>query len=218
MDLAPFCRRARTYGRNAGIAAVALGAVVLTASCGGGGSKAAATTRAPSDSSINLVPGAVRVAAAGGGGAISDEERDAIMATLDGYVNTATMEPLRGKPVGDLTGYFTPEAAAALTGTNRDALVDEGFQPATRTVKGTAQPVPLTALADPAGAINLVGVTLDVTTTTANAAGPVTVHRVGEMVLRRDGNTWKINSYRIVVGRNGAGIQDASPSTSSSSP
>src|SRR4051794_26174121 len=217
MDLAPLCRRARNYGRTSGISALAVGVVVLAASCGGGGDDAAATTRAPSKTSISLVPGPVRIAAAGTGGTLSDEERDAIIATLDGYLNTATMQPLHGTPVGDLAGFFTTDAAPSLTGTNRDALVDEGLEPATSTVKVTAQPVPLTALADPAGAINLVGATLDITTSTANAAGPVTVHRVGEMVLRRDGNTWKINRYRMVVGRDGAGIQDASPTTSSSS-
>lgn len=218
MDLRPFCRRARSLGRNARLTVVApLVLVLVAAACGGGGSDAKSTS-APSDSSISLVPGDVRVAAAGAGGTLSDEERDAIISTLDGYVNTATMEPLRGKPVGDLTAFFTPEAAPALTGTDRDALVDEGLPTATAKVKGTADPVPLRALADLSGAISLVGATLDITARTANAAGPVTVHRVGEMVLRRDGDTWKINSYRVVVGRDGAGLHDASATTSSSSP
>ena len=75
----------------------------------------------------------------------------------------------------------------------------------------------LTALADPTGAIDLVGATLDLTCSHQDAAGPVSVHRVGELVLRRDGDTWKITSYRLVVDRNGAGLQ-GTPTTSTSSP
>ena len=218
MDLAPLSRRARTSGRSGRLALVAAGAVLVAASCsGGGGSSTSSKGAADSHgSTVALQPGQVTVAAAGAAGTLSNEERDAIIKTLDQYVNTATMRPLRGKPVGDLTTIFTAEAAPSLTGTNRDALVDEGIDPAISPVKSSALPVPLTALSDPAGAINLVGATLDVTATTTNAAGPVAVHRVGEMVLRRDGDTWKINSYRILVDRNGAGLQGA-PTTSTSS-
>ena len=72
----------------------------------------------------------------------------------------------------------------------------------------------LKALADPSGTISLVGSTLDLTVRTTTAKGPVTIHRSGELMFTRDAGAWKIVSFKLAVTREGAGL-DAAGATSS---
>jgi hypothetical protein len=186
---------------------------ISLAACSGGSDSHAVKTAAPSGSTLKLAAGPVEVAAAGAPGTLADADRAAIIETLRKYVIAATIDPLHGKPVGDLKASFTPEAAAALIGPAADAVVDNGMPKATTTVKATTPPVPIVALSDPTGAIDLVGTTLFLDVNTKASGGPVRVVRTGELVLKRDAGAWKIMSYRLSVNRTGAGLP--APTTSS---
>ncbi len=206
MDSTPRCLRAP--------AALLLAVLAISlAACSGGSDSHAAKTAAPSGSTLKLTAGPVEVAAAGAPGTLAVADRAAIIETLRKYVIAATIDPLHGKPVGDLKALFTPEAAAALIGPAADAVVDNGMPKATTTVKATTPPVPIVALSDPTGAIDLVGTTLFLDVITKASGGPVRVVRTGELVLKRDAGAWKIMSYRLSVNRTGAGLP--APTTSS---
>lgn len=192
-----------------GIVALAL------AGCGGGSDAKAARTAAPAGSTLDLEAGPVNVEASGNPAQLSDADRNAIVDTVRRYVIAATIDPLHGKPVGNLTSLFTPSAAMAIQGLDRAAAVDEGVPKATSTVKVSTSPMLLTALSDPAGAINLVGTSLYLDAKTRSGRGPVQVKRSGELVLSRAaGNTWKIASFRLTADRTGAGIERAATTSS----
>jgi hypothetical protein len=196
--------------------AVLLGTVLALslAACSGGGSDAKAKAPAPAGSTLTLAAGPVQVQASGTPGTLSDADRAAIITTLRKYVTAATIDPLHGKKVGNLSMVFTPEALAALTGPNRDAAVDDSLPKATGTVTAKNPPVTLTALSEPSGAINLVAAPLLLQVNAKTPAGEVRVVRTGEVLLTHAAGAWKIASYKLAVDRSGAGI--AAPTTSSS--
>lgn len=194
--------------------AATLGAsLALTlAACGGGGD-GSKRVQAPTGSSLELTAGDVRVEAAGTPGTLADADRAAILDTLRKYVVAATLEPLQGKPVGDLAPVFTAEASASLDGPDGAVATDEGLPKATAKVVAKAPPIGLTALSDQSGAIDLVGATLFLDVDTKASGGPIHVLRTGEIVLRRDAGTWKIASYKLSVNRTGAGVPAGTTST-----
>jgi hypothetical protein len=183
--------------------------------CGGGDDKKAKPTVIPEGSTLKLTAGDVQVAAAGPPGTLADADKTAIIEALKKYIVAATIDPLHGKKVGDLSGVFTAEAAASVAGAGPDraAAIDEGMPKATAVVKATTPPVPMVALSDATGAINLVGTTLFLDVTTKASGGAVHLLRSGELVLKRDAGAWKISSYRLTVNRTGAGL--SAPTTSS---
>lgn len=193
---------------------------VAMAACSSGGSKSANTPTTRPGTAVTIAAGRVTVAASGIAGTLSDADRDAVVETVRRYVTAASIDPLQGRPAGDLAGVFTPAATVAANGHDRATVADDGLPKATGKVTATATPLAITALADPAGAIVLVGVTLDLHVRAAAAKGPVDVKRTGELVLAKDGTAWKITSYRLTVDRTGAGLgpQPASTSTIASTP
>ncbi len=194
-------------------------AIALVACSGGGDDQNAKKTAAPEGSTLQITPGTVEVQAAGAPGTLSDQDRDQIVDTLKRYIIAATIKPLHGKPVGNLAGVFTPEVATSVEGLAGAAVVDAGMPKAVTTVKASAPPVPLIALSDPSGAIDLVGAKLFLDVRTKAAGGPVHVQRNGELVLQRDGGDWKISSYKLTVDRTGAGLPaPTSSSTESTTP
>jgi hypothetical protein len=186
---------------------------VALVACSGGDDAAAKKTAVPAGSTLKLEAGDVQVAAAGPPGTLSDADRQAIVETLKKYIVAATIDPLHGRKIGDLSGVFTAEAAASLAGPDRAAAVDEGMPKATSVVKATTPPVAMVALSDPTGAIDLVGTTLFLDVNAKATGGPVRVLRTGELVLRRDAGAWKISSYKLSVNRTGSGLP--APTTSS---
>jgi len=192
----------------------ALLAGLALAACSSGGSTKATPTTAPSNARVRVTPGTVTVATAGPAAQLADADRDAIVAAVGSYVQDATVAPLEGKPPADLTSHFVAAAAPALQGPERDALVDADLPRATGRVAPALQPVNLHALADPTGAIDLVGSTLDLTVQATASGGPITIHRSGELMFTRDGGTWKILSFRLAVTRDGAGLGAAAATSS----
>jgi hypothetical protein len=185
--------------------------------CSGGGEATAARTKAPEGSTLDLVAGPVHVENTGNPGTLADADRDAIVDTLRRYVIAATIDPLHGRPVGNLAPLFTPPAAAALAGLDRVAALDEGVPEATDTVEVESAPIILTALSDPSGTINLVGTSLYLDAKTESEHGPIRIKRSGELVFTRGaGTTWKIASFKLNAERAGAGLRGASTSSTTS--
>jgi hypothetical protein len=191
--------------RRACWAAVAVGLVAVGCSGDGSSESAPSTTTRP-DARVRATAGLVSVATAGAPVELAPADRDAIVDAVGGYVQDATVAPLEGKDVPDLADRFAPTSAAALQGAERDTLVDVGVPRATGRVTPTLQPVNLRGLADGSGAVDLVGATLDVTVHATAAAGPITIHRTGELMFTRDAGTWKILGFKLAVTRDGAGL------------
>ena len=194
--------------------AALLATVVLAACSSGGSSKATSTTTVAPTARVRVTPGQVTVASAGPAAQLADADRDAVFAAVGSYVQDATVAPLEGKQVPDLASHFTATAAPALQGAERDALLDTDLPRATGKITPALQPVNLHALADPGGAIDLVGSTLDLTVQANARGGPITIHRSGELMFTRDGGTWKILSFRLAVTRDGAGLGTAGSTSS----
>lgn len=188
-------------------------ALVLLAGCGGGGDDEPKATKTSTGASVDLTAGDVNVEAAGSPGTLADADKAAIVDTLKQYVTAVSVNPLRGKPVGDLAPIFTAAASASLKGPDGAAATDEGLPKATAKVVAKAPPVALTALSDASGAIDLVGATVYLYVDTKAAGGPIHVLRTGELLLRRDAGAWKIDSYRLSVNRTGSGVTVATTPT-----
>jgi hypothetical protein len=199
---------------------VLLGAALALslAACSGGGSDTKAKAPAPAGTTLTLAAGPVQVQAAGSPGTLSDADRNAIITTLRTYVTAATIDPLHGKPVGDLSKVFTADALAALTGPNRDAAVDDSMPKASGKVTAKNPPVTLTALSEPSGAINLVAAPLFLQVSAKASRGSVRVLRTGEVLLTHDAGTWKISSYKLSVDRTGAGLPVPTTSSTKATP
>ena len=195
------------------VATLSAALLVVLAGCGGGGDEEKKATKTSTGASVTLTAGAVKVEAAGTPGTLADADKAAIVETLKKYVTAASVNPLEGKPVGDLTAIFTTAASASLQGPDGAAATDEGLPKATAKVVAKAPPVALTALSDPSGAIDLVGATVYLYVDTKAAGGPIHVLRSGELVLRRDAGAWKIDSYKLSVNRTGAGVTAATTPT-----
>lgn len=152
---------------------------------------------------------------------LADSDRKAILAAIQRYVAVATMRPLNGKGTAALAAQLTASAAPALSGPDHDALEDAGIAKATGAIKAVLAPINLTALSDQGGAVDLVGATFDLTVNAEATAGPLTIHRSGELMFTRDGGTWKILGFTLAVTRSGDGIgttpTSKPPSTSRSS-
>ena len=114
----------------------------------------------------------------------------------------ATIDPLHGKPVGDLAPLFTAAGVAALDGPDRAAAIDEGLPEGDghgqgRRPRRSRSP----RSSDPTGAIDLVGATLYLDVDTKAAGGRSSVHRTGELVLSRATRApGRSTSYRLVGG------------------
>jgi hypothetical protein len=203
--------------RTKGFRALALGTVLLgtaTACSGSGGSKAStsSTTAAASSGPLTAGTGFVTVASVSGDHPLAAADQRALKAAVLAYVKNATVAPLEGKPTTALAGTMVPAAAASLQGPDATTFTDAGLPRATG-VKVKVQPISLHGLADSTGAIDLVGSTLDVTVNATTKAGPITIHRSGQLMFERDSGTWKILGYQLAVTRDGAGLGSASSST-----
>jgi hypothetical protein len=202
--------------RTKGFRALALGTVLLgtvTACSGSGGSKATtSTTAAAASGPLTAGTGFVTVASVSGDHQLAATDQRAIKAAVLAYVKNATVAPLEGRPTTALAGMMVPAAAASLQGPDAATLTDAGL-PRTTDVKVKVQPISLHGLADATGAIDLVGSTVEVTATASTPAGPITIHRTGQLMFERDSGTWKILGYQLAVTRDGAGLGSAPSST-----
>ena len=198
---------------------LALASIGTLAACSSGSSSTSrpSVTQPPSSAAVKATSGLVGVASAGQPAQLSDADKTAILSAVDTYVGAATLQPLKGKP-SNLDTLFATGAAPAATAPERDALSDDGLPAVSGGTKATLLPVSMSGLADPAGAIDLIGATIDLTVTGTAPKGAITIHRSGELMFERDGSNWKILSFKLAVTRDGAGLGTASSTTGSSTP
>lgn len=148
------------------------------------------------------------------------EEVDAIVSTVRGYLDAATIAPLEydaeaaaeaaedgddgeelPPPPPDLGRFFTDEAAARLDGEDRRALADDHLPHAEHGVSTEGADLRLAALLDEAGAGQVVSATIDVRMVVRLDEDAVIVERSGELVLERVDDAWRIGAYHVRVNR-----------------
>ncbi|MBM3659692.1 MAG: hypothetical protein FJW95_09340 [Actinobacteria bacterium] len=169
---------------------------------------------------VKMTPGEVTIYKTGNGpDALPPDVQSAVMTTLTGYVNAATVTPLRKGAANDAAlGTALAAPVVARLATDRSVLVDEGLPKAVGRISVKGAPVALTGLADGGG--NVVVVTADVATTatTKTAKGPLKITRSGELVLEPDNGTWKITGYTLTVDRVGKAIKAPTTTTVPAAP
>ena len=172
------------------------------------------------EAGLDISLGTVTVASAGAPIELPVTDQDAILNAVGTYVEFATITPLFGATAGSTTKRLStivaPSAAASVTGPEADSLSDGAIGKAPKDIQATLAPTNLTGLADITGAIDLIGATFDLTVTATNERGDLTIHRTGELMFTRDGEDWKLLSFRLAVTREGAGLERTASSTSGS--
>lgn len=206
--------RASRAGRAALLACVAaVVAVVATTPPAGAAKKPKAV--------VKIAPGNVTVYKTGDApDAIPADVQTAVMTTLNGYLNAATVKPLQKGTADDaaLGATLAAPVVARLTGADRAVLVDEGLPKSVAKIKVTGTPVALTGLADGSGNVVVVTAQIDTTTTTKSAKGPLRITRSGELVFEPDNGAWKITGYSLAVDRTGKGIKPTTTPTAPAAP
>jgi hypothetical protein len=153
--------------------------------------------------------------------ALPEDVQTAVMTSLTGYLNAATVTPLRkGKPADDaaLGATLALPVVARLAGTDRQVLLDEGLPKSVSKITLRSMPVTLTGLADGGGNIVVVTANLAAKTTTKTTKGKLTITRTGELVFEPEGGAWKITGYSLVVDRAGKGVPPTAPAPTAPTP
>ncbi len=169
----------------------------------------------PKVSEVRAATALVVVKSAGAEVPFPEADKNAVLEGVESYVHDATLAPLRGTTV-DVAKLFAANTAPPATDLEYDALTDAAVPKATGAVTATLEPVSLVALADPAGAIDLIGATVDLTVSATNKLGPINIHRTGELMFTRDGSVWRLLSFKLAVTRDGAGLGPDTTTTSGS--
>lgn len=161
--------------------------------------RASTTATVPPVTTFRLVAAEVPAAS---GAPLPDVVLSGVLATLNRYLDSAVVSPLRtGTVAADLASIFTPAAALRLTGPDRATLVDEGLPPAGRGLGVDDAAVTLTGLLDNDGSISVVAARVDLTVRTGSGPASTRVARSGELVLVPDVGSWKIDGYDLRVTR-----------------
>lgn len=190
--------------------ALAVASAVVVAACSGDGpaetepAKPATTKPEKLVVAIDLEAGPTAVSSAGPEVALGPDVIEAVMEVVNGYVDVAVVSPLAtGKPSKDLERFFGLRVITNVgpDGANRAALTEEGVPRATDDVTFTAEPVALTALADPAGNVLMVNAAIDLRLKTMVEGGPMEILRTGELLLEPFEGKWQITGYDLEVRR-----------------
>jgi len=207
--------------------ALLITAILAAGACGGGGgtSETAGTSdtsdSGPADDAysgaIDLKVGGSTVAAAGEGVSLDRAVARKVLATVDGYLDAAVVEPLlSGKRAKDLETHFGLRVFTRVRpdGADRAALTDEGLPDITADLETTADPVDLDALVATDGTVLMVGAHLSLHVRTETAYGPLSISRTGDLILEPTSEgKWQITGYDIEVRRRTAG--DSTTTTAS---
>ena len=195
-------------GRALSAALVCL--VMVAGGCSKGGHKGASgrattTTEAPVAITFKVTAFDVEAAAAPVAGAASGAQ-DGIQATLNRWLETAVLGPLRsGQPAGDIGPMFSAATRERITTTpDRAAFVDEGIPPVAGVRAGIAS-LAMTALADPDGAIPVVAVHFDLTLGGTVDGTPLGVEHTGDLFMVPEDDAWRIDGYDVRSTRATAG-------------
>jgi hypothetical protein len=196
-------RRTWLLAGGAALAAALIAGVLVVVLSGSDTSK----TVPKASESVQLTVGTTSVESAGGAVAFPDDVKTQSMAALAGYVEAASVKPLRtGKAdAAALSSVFEPTAAAKLTGPDRATLVDEGLPKSRGNIEATAS-VNLVGLAGTDGKVILANATFDLQIVTMVPKGPVRIQRTGSMLFAPVNGTWMITGWRLSVDRNAPGL------------
>ena len=159
------------------------------------------TTTGPYEGSLDLEVGAVTVASSGDELPLDSKISKKVLAIVSGYVDDAVIEPLlSGEQAEDLERFFGLRVITRVQpdGADRAALTEENLPEIAADLEATARPVDLDALAGPDGAIVMVGAKLSVDVRTETADGPLSIRRVGTLILEpgTEGE-WQITGYDV---------------------
>ncbi len=196
----------------------ALGALALVtfliAGCSGSNraakSRPRSTTTTAAKGGVALAVTVAGVESAGQPASISDAVKNAVAQSVNTYVQTATVGPMRtGKPAGDISALFTAGAAPHLA-TDLPVFIDSGLPAATGPVKAKTATLLLTGLAQQDSSVVLVDAALALDVAAKTKGGEESVQRTADLVFANDNGAWKIASYEVKVTRAAPGDQ---PST-----
>lgn len=148
---------------------------------------------------------------------LRDEDVDAIVHTLEGYLRAAAVEPLErdpeededdGRPPPDPRQFFTEAARPRLGTDDRLTLLDVHLPRAKHGVSMDFGRLAVAGLVDAEGAAKVVVATIDVQTRVrtgrlegTEGADAVVVRRRGDLVLEPSGAGFLIAGYRLEVSR-----------------
>jgi hypothetical protein len=143
---------------------------------------------------------------------------DQVMTAVRGYVEAATVRPLRtGKAGPGLTTVADAGVAAQLAGPDRAVLVDEGLPTAVGKLTVGSPAVPLTALVGADGRPLVVVATVKLDVRASTKRGAVHIARAGELEFVPGSNgTWQLTGYDLTVNRDGRGVPGSATSASGS--
>lgn len=169
--------------------------LVALAACSGSSSthKAAAKPGAPTTTAAPTY--GITITKADG---VPEPVKAAVQATLDAWLRTGIVSPLRtGQPPQGLEAIFTPVAAPRLGGPDRPSLVEDGSGAAADVTQDKAEAV-LTPLTGADGNLTIVDAAITVSMTVTTPSGRTAVTRTGDLVLTT-GTPWLIDSYDVVA-------------------
>ena len=195
------------------VAALFAASVLALAACSGGSggkAKPRTTTSVKIKSSVALRLTGATVASAGPNVAFPDDLRNRLAQTVNQYVESAVVSPLRsGAVAADLGSIFNADAGSKLNGPDRSTLTEDGVPKATGDITPTTADCALTALADPSGQIVLVSAALSLDLHAQVAGGDLHLGRAGDLLFGNEGGTWRVVGFDLSVLRTGPGVQAA---------
>jgi len=145
---------------------------------------------------------------------LGTEVHDAVMKTLNAYVQQASIAPLAtGQPAQGLDKLFSATAIQRLsdaTRQDRSTVTDEGLAPATTTLSIDEATVALTGLADEEGTVGSVAAKLSLKLSVTSDSGAYTISRQGDLTMLGFQGAWFIDGWNLKV--------DAAPQLLTNSP
>lgn len=123
----------------------------------------------------------------------------AALRTVQRAFDATVVRPLTSGRAGDVSTFFTADAAARATGPDRGSVFDEGFRPVK--LVGTKTDVLLTGLDGGDGRVALLVAKVDWDVRAADRS--LRVRRVGELTLVPAFGTWVVSAYTLLVNRTG---------------
>lgn len=168
---------------------------------------APATTAAPVPKGAPVLSFTITAVDSNGTQSPDDATVAAVKGALDRWAAVAVVTPLyTGQPAPDLSGVFAAPVLERLADPAvRAVLVDESLPPATKEITAETVNATLSTVATPEGAVVLVAAHLDFKVHAVGPSVDIDIAHLGEFVLVREGDVWKIESFAMQAIRNSRG-------------